>query len=155
MQVTALPARRPRPAATCAAVALVCLVVGYYATNELRGVPSGTRAVLFWTSPQSWPVRCWALRRTGCGGAPRSRLEWASGCRRDPRRRGRLRPAFYRRHDGPALLALRDRLRFALLCLVGVTRLRRPAPLAAAGCTAVAVAAVFVALYSLDLLSLL
>ncbi len=43
----------------------------------------------------------------------------------------------------------------ALLCLVGVTLLRRPAPLAAAGFAAVAVAAVFVALYGLDLLRLL
>ena len=46
----ALRARRPGSAAACAALALVGLVAGYYATNELRGYPASLTYVAFWTS---------------------------------------------------------------------------------------------------------
>src|SRR5687768_12359549 len=45
----ALRARRARVAVACASCALVSLVAGYYTVNDLRGFPSSTGAVLFWT----------------------------------------------------------------------------------------------------------
>ncbi|MDT7536522.1 MAG: hypothetical protein QOI82_107 [Actinomycetota bacterium] len=44
----ALPARRAAVASGCSVVALASLVVGYYATDRLRGFPASSRTVILW-----------------------------------------------------------------------------------------------------------
>jgi hypothetical protein len=44
----ALRACRPTVASACSALVLICLVLGYYVTDRLRGFPVSSRTVVLW-----------------------------------------------------------------------------------------------------------
>lgn len=152
----ALLARRPWVAAACAAVAMVALVTGYYAVNELRGFPSSTRAVLFWTAAAvlvgpplglaaQWLRGADPVRAALGVGLPAGVLigEGVYGLRYIS---GTTYPPYWRFEIACGV---------ALLVAVSALRLRRPVPMTLSALAAGAVAVALVGAYTADLLALL
>ena len=152
----ALLPRRPVLAAACAAVAMVSLVVGYYAVNELRGFPSSPRAVLFWTAAAvlvgpalglaaHWLRTADAMRAALGVSLPAGVLvgEGVYGLR------------YISDTTYPPYWRVEIACGVALLVAVSALRLRRPVPVAVAALAAGAVALVLLVAYTADLIALL
>lgn len=149
-------ARRPVVAAACAALAMVSLVVGYYAVNELRGFPSSTRAVMFW-----------AAAALLVGPALGLAAHWLRTANAIWAALGVSVPAGVLTGEGvygltyisdttyPPYWLFEIACGVALLVAVSALRLRRPVPIVVAGLATAAVAVALVLAYTTDLITLL
>lgn len=152
----ALLGRRPGVAAACAALAMVSLVVGYYAVNELRGFPSSTRAILFWAvaAVLVGPVLGLAAYWLRAGNATRAALgvgvpvgvlvgEGVYGL------------SYISATTYPPYWRFEIACGVSLLVVVSARRLRLPGPIMVAALVAAAVGVASLLAYTADLIALL
>lgn len=151
----ALLAPRSAVAMGCAALALLALVMGYYAASELRGLNASTSAVVFWV-----------LAAVVAGPPLGVSAYWVRGARQMLAAAGIGVPAGVLIGEGiyglryiadttyPPYWWLEIAFGVALLCAVAVIRLRSLRLIALSLVAALTVAAAFVTIYSQNLLAL-